>query len=156
MSLFGKKKKESKSVRQQATSAQNETTYFGRNLQIKGRVSGNGNLIILGTLNGEFRLKGRLKIAQSAKIKGEVNADVISVNGNVHGSLTAHDLVHLDQTARIEGRINTPKLSIMEGAIFDGEINMSEQPAETAKSKGSETTLSSQNTASSTEKPTTG
>jgi hypothetical protein len=42
----------------------------------------------------------------------------------------------------------------MEGAIFDGEINMSKQPAETAKSKDPETTLSSQNTASSTEKST--
>jgi cytoskeletal protein CcmA (bactofilin family) len=154
MLLFGKKKKESKSVRQQATSAQNETTYFGRNLQIKGRVSGNGNLIILGTLNGEFRLKGRLKIAQSAKIKGDVNADVISVNGNVHGSLTAHDLVHLDQTARIEGRINTPKLSIMEGAIFDGEINMGVQATKPEKATGSDTGLSSQDTASSAEKST--
>ena len=155
MPLFGKKKKESKSVRQRAAMAQNETTYFGKNLQIKGRVSGNGNIIILGTLDGEFRLKGRLKIAQPAKIKGDVNADVISVDGNVHGSLTAQDSVHLEQTARIEGRIHTPKLSIMEGAIFDGEIHMDVQAPKPAKSTAADTGLASQVSAPSAEKSTT-
>jgi cytoskeletal protein CcmA (bactofilin family) len=154
MPLFGKKKKESKMAGQKTTLTQNETTYFGKNLQIKGRVSGNGNLIILGSLNGEFRLKGRLKIAQPAKIKGDVNADVISVNGNVHGSLTASDRVHLDQTARIEGRINTPRLSIMEGAIFDGEINMGVQATKPAKSTVADTGRSSQSTTPSAEKLT--
>lgn len=156
MPLFGKKKKEDKMMGQQATLAQNETTYFGKNLKIKGRVSGNGNLIILGTLDGEFRLKGRLKIAQPAKIKGEVNADVISVNGNVHGSLNAKDRVHLDQTARIQGRINTPKLSIMDGAIFDGEVKMGLQTPKPNKSAGPENGQTNQVSAPSAEKTTTG
>ena len=156
MPLFGKKKKENKMVGQQTTSAQNETTYFGKNIKIKGRVSGNGNVIILGTLNGEFRLKGRLKIAQPAKIPGEVNADVISVNGNVYGSLNANDRVHLDQTARIKGRINTPKLSIMDGAIFDGEVNMGVQATKPDKSAGPDTGRSSQVTMPSAEKSTSG
>lgn len=156
MPLFGKKKKESKMVGQQTALTQNETTYLGKNLKIKGRVSGNGNLIILGSLNGEFRLKGRLKIAQPAKIKGEVNADVISVNGNVHGSLTANGRVHLDQTARIKGRIHTPKLSIMEGALFDGEIHMGVQATKPDKSKLADAGISPQTTAPSEEKLTPG
>ena len=156
MPLFGKKKKEDKIVGQQATLAQNETTYFGKNLKIKGRVSGNGNLIILGTLDGEFRLKGRLKIAQPAKIKGEVNADVISVNGNVNGSLNGKDRVHLDQTARIRGRINTPKLSIMDGAKFDGEVNMALQTTKPDKSTGSESDRATQVISPSVEKSTIG
>jgi cytoskeletal protein CcmA (bactofilin family) len=156
MQLFGKKKKESKMVGQSTALAQNETTYFGKNLQIKGRVSGNGNIIILGSLDGEFRLKGRLKIAQPAKIKGEVNADVISVNGNVHGSLTANGRVHLDQTARIKGRIQTPKLSITEGAIFDGEIHMGAQATKPDKSIGADAGVSSQTTPPSAQKSTPG
>lgn len=125
MPLFGKKKKDNSSKRIQSAVPQNETSYFGRNLMIKGRVSGNGNVIIMGGLDGEFNLRGRVKIAQPAKIKGEVKADVISVNGNVQGKLAAQQRLHLDQTARIEGHIITPKLSITEGASFDGEITMS-------------------------------
>ena len=128
MPLFGKKKKEKKAERPpQAASSKNETSYFGKNLMIKGRVSGNGDIIILGGLDGEFNLQGRVKVAQSAKIKGEVKADVISVNGSVQGSLAAKERIHLDKTARIEGQMRTPKLSISEGASFDGEISMNER-----------------------------
>ena len=127
MPLFGKKKEEKKVERPRAAVSQNETSYFGKNLMIKGRISGNGNVIILGGLDGEFDLRGRVKVAQSAKIKGEVKADVISVNGSVRGSLNAKERIHLDQTARIEGQISTPRLSISEGASFDGEIRMSDR-----------------------------
>jgi cytoskeletal protein CcmA (bactofilin family) len=133
MPLFGKKKKENQSERSQTASSQNETSYFGKNLMIKGRVSGNGNIIILGALNGEFDLKGRVKIAEPAKIKGEVKADVISVNGSVQGSLAAKERIHLDQTARIEGQIITPRLSISEGASFDGEITMSDRSSKLSR-----------------------
>jgi cytoskeletal protein CcmA (bactofilin family) len=127
MPLFGKKdkKKENPSQRAKTVLSQNETSYFGKNLMIKGRVAGNGDIIILGGLEGEFDLSGRVKIAQPAKIKGEVKADVISVNGNVEGKLAATQRLHLDQTARVEGQITTPKLSITEGASFNGEVTMS-------------------------------
>jgi cytoskeletal protein CcmA (bactofilin family) len=133
MTLFGKKRNEKKAERPRAALSQNETSYFGKNLKIKGRVSGNGDIIILGGLDGEFDLRGRVKVAQSAKIKGEVKADVISVNGSVRGSLVAKERIHLDQTARIEGQINTPRLSISEGASFDGEIKMSDRLSKTSK-----------------------
>ena len=126
MALFGKKKKENKPERTQTALSQNETSYFGKDLTIKGSVSGNGNVIILGKLDGKFNLRGRVKIAQPAKIKGEVRADVISVNGVVQGSLIAKERLHLDQTARIEGQMATPRLSISEGASFDGEVKMSD------------------------------
>lgn len=136
MPLFGKKKNEPKSQRIQTPASQNETSYFGKNLMIKGRVSGNGNVIILGGFDGEFNLRGQLKIAQPAKIKGEIKADVISVNGSVEGTLAAQQRLHLDQTARIQGKIRTPKLSITEGASFDGEITMSGRVAEVPKPAG--------------------
>lgn len=133
MPLFGKKKDDHKPQRKPAAVSQNETSYFGKNLMIKGRVSGNGNVIILGGLDGEFNLRGRLKIAQSAKIKGEVKADIISVNGKVQGKLAAQQRLHLDQTARIEGQITTPRLSIAEGASFNGEITMSDNVTQVSK-----------------------
>jgi cytoskeletal protein CcmA (bactofilin family) len=133
MSLFGKKKDEKIVEKPKAALSQNETSYFGKNLMIKGRVSGNGDIIILGRLEGEFDLRGQVKIAQSAKINGEVKADVISVNGSVQGSLAAKERIHLDQTARIEGQIITPRLSITEGASFDGEIKMRDRSSKPSK-----------------------
>lgn len=133
MPLFGKNKNEKSVEKPKAAVSKNETSYFGRNLKIKGRVSGNGDIIILGRLEGEFDLRGRVKVAQSAKINGEVKADVISVNGSVQGSLAAKERIHLDQTARIEGQIITPRLSISEGASFDGEIKMRDRSLKPSK-----------------------
>ena len=56
MPLFGKKKKIDKPQRIQTAVSQNETSYFGKNLMIKGRISGNCNVIILCGLDGEFDL----------------------------------------------------------------------------------------------------
>jgi cytoskeletal protein CcmA (bactofilin family) len=143
MPLFGKKQDEDKPKPVKTNLSQNETSYFGKNLTIKGRVSGNGNIIILGSLDGEFDLKGRVKIAQPARIKGEIKATVISVNGNVQGKLDALERLHLDKTARIEGQLMSPRLSISEGASVDGEITMSGRSAKASTPDSSGTALSS-------------
>jgi cytoskeletal protein CcmA (bactofilin family) len=125
MGLFGKKKEAVKPAAPEPSTGPKETTYFGQNLTVKGKVFGSGDLIILGSLEGEFDLAGKLQIAEPAKITGTVKAGDISVKGNVQGTITAVDRVHLDKTARIHGHINSPKISMMEGARFDGDVNMS-------------------------------
>ena len=145
MGLFGKKDKEARppvvqtpAVKKVATKSSPkdkalDTTYFGKNLKIKGNVSGEGSLIILGSFEGEFDLKGRLKVAQSARIKGNVKATDIYVNGNIEGVITASEKVRLDNTARIKGGITSPRISVMEGAILDGEIKMSNRTTQESK-----------------------
>jgi cytoskeletal protein CcmA (bactofilin family) len=136
MGLFGKKDKDDRPPVRPAPTVpkvapksspkdmSQDTTYFGKNLKIKGNVSGEGSLIILGSFEGEFELKGRLKVAQGARIKGNIKATDIYVNGNIEGVVSASEKVHLDNTARIKGGIATPRISVLEGAMFDGEIKM--------------------------------
>jgi len=136
MGLFGKKDKDDRSPVRPAPAVPKvapksspkdmslDTTYFGKNLKIKGNVSGEGSLIILGSFEGEFELKGRLKVAQGARIKGNIKATDIYVNGSIEGAVLASEKIHLDNTARIKGGIATPRISVLEGAMFDGEIKM--------------------------------
>jgi cytoskeletal protein CcmA (bactofilin family) len=154
MTLFGKKEKEeeasvadvppaSKSTFQSEPQnnpknvpegrTEDSTTFFGKNLKIIGNVSGEGNMTILGSFEGEFNLKGQLKVAQGATVKGDFNATSISINGDVEGTLTATEKIHMDNTARINGRIVTPKVSILDGAVFDGEMQMGKKPAQASK-----------------------
>lgn len=127
---------------------EDSTTFFGKNLKITGNVSGEGNMIILGSFEGEFNLKGQLKVAQGARVKGNFNATSIAINGNVEGTLTAIEKIHMDNTARINGRIVTPKVSILDGAVFDGEMQMGKRSAEESKPAAAEPPQSS--TASAT------
>ena len=145
MVFFGKKDKAQRhavapapvmpkaSVKSSKKDMAQDTTYFGKNLKIKGNVSGEGSLIILGSFEGEFDLKGRLKVAQGARINGNIKATDIYVNGEIEGSITASEKVHLDSTARIKGGIATPRISVLEGARFDGEIQMSNRTPQTPK-----------------------
>ena len=154
MTLFGKKEKEEEApVADAPTTPKNtfqgtlkntpknipeertedSTTFFGKNLKINGNISGEGNMIILGSFEGEFNLKGQLKVAQGAKVKGNFNATSIAVNGNVEGNLTATEKIHMDNTAKINGRIVTPKVSILDGAVFDGEMQMGKRSAHSSK-----------------------
>ncbi len=125
MSLFGKKKETAKTTAPQQSNESRETTYFGQNLKVTGNVFGSGDLVILGSLDGEFDLKGKLQVAEPANITGTVKAGHVSVKGTIQGTITAIEKVHLDPTARVQGQINSPKISMMEGARFDGDINMS-------------------------------
>ena len=145
MGLFGKKDQEDRppvvtkpavpkaAPKSSPRDMSQDTTYFGKNLTIKGNVAGEGSLIILGSFEGEFDLKGRLKVAQGARIKGNIKATDIYVNGHIEGAVSASEKVHLDSTARIKGGIATPRISVLEGAMFDGEIKMTGRTAQESK-----------------------
>ena len=116
-----------------AKDASKQTTYLGKNLIINGNISGEGSLIILGKFEGEFDINGQLKIAQGAEVKGNIKATGVSINGIVNGSVEASERILLDTTASMKGRLITPKISIQDGAVFDGELQMSRKPEQAPK-----------------------
>lgn len=135
MALFGKKKgpaapakAESAPVSREA--GRKETTYLGPKLTVKGTVSGDGNVIIMGELEGRFDLKGELTIAEPATVKGEIAADMVAIKGRVEGTLRASKNLHLDPSARVAGKVIAKRMSMAEGARLDGELSMSATPAE--------------------------
>jgi cytoskeletal protein CcmA (bactofilin family) len=126
MFFFRKKKEEEKyPFEMTRASLPDGTSYFGKNLDIVGTVSGDGNIIIMGSVNGIFDMTGGLSIGGTSRISGELRSDTISVNGFIEGTLVASRKIHLDATANIKGIIVTPMLSVIEGALFDGEVRMS-------------------------------
>jgi cytoskeletal protein CcmA (bactofilin family) len=90
-------------------------------------------LIILGKFEGEFDIKGQVKVAQGAVIKGNIKATGVSINGILDGTVEASERILLDTTASIKGRLVTPKISIQDGAVFDGELQMSRKPEQVPK-----------------------
>ena len=131
MALFAKEKPETKPSA--TVRGDHETAFFGTKLSVKGKVSGSGNLIVMGKLEGEFDLNGELIIAPPAVLNGEIKAVNVTVSGNVTGNLTAREKIHLEKSAVVNGRLNTPRLSVADGASFNGDIEM-KKPAEGAPS----------------------
>jgi excisionase family DNA binding protein len=95
------------------------------------------NLRINGKFEGTLDTKGMLMIGAKADIKANITGDSISISGNVKGNIKATKILKMEPTARLEGDVQAPKVSIAEGAVLNGNINMtgaaSSSPNESAR-----------------------
>jgi excisionase family DNA binding protein len=89
-------------------------------LSFKDRV----NLQINGRFEGRLDFKGTLTIGKNAEVKAEIKGDNIIVAGKLKGDIKASERVVVLSSAVLEGNISTPRLSIEEGAIFEGNSQM--------------------------------
>jgi len=135
MGIFTKDKPEAAAP--DAARSSGDTAFFGAKLSIKGKVTGSGNLIVMGKLEGEVELAGELVVAPTAVLNGEIRAVTLAVSGNVTGTLTAREKIHLEKSAVVSGRMATPRISMVDGATFNGEIEM-KKPADDTPSKRSD------------------
>lgn len=89
-------------------------------VEIKGTVKFQDDLIVDGKIEGDIQSSGNLTIGENARIKAEVKTGTVVVYGKVHGNLTATDRVELKSGAEVVGDIKAKTLTIEAGAIFVG------------------------------------
>jgi excisionase family DNA binding protein len=82
------------------------------------------NLRINGKFEGTLDTKGKLMVGQSADIRANITGESISVAGVITGNIKAAKLLKLESTARLAGDVEAPRISISEGAVINGQINM--------------------------------
>lgn len=88
--------------------------------RIKGRVQGNEDIHVLGRIEGQIELEGRLTVEEGGVVKAEVRAERVVVSGTVVGNLTASDSIELTATGRVQGDLRAPTVRVAEGARFSG------------------------------------
>ncbi len=86
------------------------------------------NLQINGQFEGALETKGTLSIGERAQVKATIKGEDIHIAGTVEGPVTATRRIELQPTARVTGKLSTPRLSIQEGAVFQGTCDMSALP----------------------------
>lgn len=87
------------------------------------------NLKISGKFTGNLTTKGTLTIGNTADVEANITGENIIIAGKVKGEVVATKMLVLMPTAMLRGNIATPKLNIVEGAIFEGSCKMSELAA---------------------------
>jgi cytoskeletal protein CcmA (bactofilin family) len=105
-------------------SSKDATTYLGKNLTVRGSITGRDSVQIFGSHEGDVHLEGDLEIRESAVIRGNLRAATILVGGTAEGDLSAVAKLKIDRTGVVEGNITTPVVALQEGAVFNGEIRM--------------------------------
>jgi len=83
------------------------------------------NLRINGNFDGKLDTKGSLSIGENATVKADIIGDKIIIAGKVNGNIYAAESLAIVSPGKVAGDVQTPILSITEGAVINGMIDMS-------------------------------
>jgi cytoskeletal protein CcmA (bactofilin family) len=98
---------------------------IGASLEIKGRITADEDLQIDGKVEGPVSVRGhRLTVGRSGQVNAEVSARELVVFGKVTGNINANDRVEIKKDGAVIGDIQTTRISIEDGAIFKGRIEI--------------------------------
>ena len=99
------------------------TSFFGEESEVKGEFVAKGILRVDGRVTGKIEAD-QVILSKTAFMQGDILAKSIIVDGKVEGNLRAADLLEIKAEGKVKGEIFTQKLSIEDGAEFNGRIEM--------------------------------
>lgn len=107
------------------TGAGSEPATIGPSITIEGQVRGDEDLLIQGRVEGSVQLEQQsVTVGREGRVKADVTARVVTVEGEVEGDLNAEEQVILRSSARVEGDITAPRVVLEDGARFRGLVDM--------------------------------
>jgi cytoskeletal protein CcmA (bactofilin family) len=115
--------------------------FVGKGVEFKGVISYSGTVRIDGILDGEIHTDGVLLIGDEAVIQAKVTAGTIVCKGKITGDIAAKERVKLRAPAVFNGSMKTPMLSIEDGVLFNGGLEMTQARDGTALHPVSKSTV---------------
>ncbi len=95
-------------------------TLINEGCKISGLVTGEGDYLINGEIDGDCDVNGTITLADSGFWSGTIKADVVIVSGRVEGDIVANGNVEITASARITGTVTGEAIAVAEGAVVDG------------------------------------
>jgi cytoskeletal protein CcmA (bactofilin family) len=95
-------------------------------LQITGDLQSEGEVLVEGQVHGDIRC-AHLTVGRDAHVAGNITAEEVVVRGKVTGLIRAKRVI-LQDTAQVDSEIVHKRLSIEEGATFEGRARRCEDP----------------------------
>jgi len=97
---------------------------LGKTLLFRGELTAEEDVILQGRVEGSIRHARNLIIGTDGSVLGDVYASHLTVEGLVEGDLHGTEAVIVRATAQVRGNIFAPRVGIMEGATFNGRVEM--------------------------------
>jgi cytoskeletal protein CcmA (bactofilin family) len=106
------------------------TGYIGPGLVVRGRLSGEGDVVVDGGFEGEMSIEGRVAVGPAGRIKAPVVARLVSVEGRLDGDVSASEVV-VREGGRLHGDVRAASVGLEDGGSLHGTVAMDfELPAD--------------------------
>ena len=97
---------------------------IGPTARVRGRVQGEGSLLVEGQIEGELAIRGDLTIAEGASVTCEsIEAQAVVIAGSLQGDVAASGMVRIASGARVRGNVRGTSVSIDDGARYSGRLD---------------------------------
>lgn len=107
---------------------------IGPSIVIKGELSGDEDIVIAGEFEGSIDLPNQaVTVTESGQVRADVKANVVEIQGELHGDVDGVGKVLITKTGRMQGNIVSPRVILDDGAKFKGNIDMNPAPIAVAK-----------------------
>lgn len=95
-------------------------TLINEGCKITGILSGQGDFMISGEVEGDCDLAGAVSIARKGVWRGLLKASSVVVAGTVEGDIESTGSVEIADSARITGTVTGEAIAVAEGAVVEG------------------------------------
>jgi cytoskeletal protein CcmA (bactofilin family) len=110
-----------------AQEGQDISAFVGKGVEFKGTISYSGTVRIDGYLDGEIHTDGVLLIGEDAVLQAKITAGTVVCKGKITGDIAVKEQVKLRAPAVVNGSVKTPLLSMEDGVLFNGSLEMAQQ-----------------------------
>lgn len=101
---------------------QGSSSTIGSGARIRGRVTGDGDLVVAGHVEGDILVRGDVTIADGASCTSNVEGHEVTVAGTLSGEVSASGAVTIGSSAHVRGNVRGGTIAIEDGASFAGRI----------------------------------
>jgi cytoskeletal protein CcmA (bactofilin family) len=100
--------------------ATDSATLINEGCKITGLITGSGDYLVNGEIDGDCDLGGTVTLARHGMWKGTIKAGNVVIAGHVEGDIVAAGKVEITDTARILGTVSGEAIAVAEGAVVEG------------------------------------
>jgi cytoskeletal protein CcmA (bactofilin family) len=99
-------------------------TFVSEGSVLTGDLETPGPLIVCGSIRGDGRVGGALRMAVTAQWDGEIHARAAVVAGKITGKLVVEEKLEVGSTAVLHADIVARSIAVARGAVIDGAVTV--------------------------------
>jgi cytoskeletal protein CcmA (bactofilin family) len=106
---------------------------FGSGVSIEGKMEGDGDVRIAGKFKGDIHLKGNLNIQKGAHLTAKINAEAVTIEGEIDGTVVASGQVMLSESGQFVGDLKAKTFTVAAGSRMRGNVEFGWNDSEAVK-----------------------